>query len=363
MVKFLKEILCRTKSDNKSVKKYYLLGLLYCKESIVTLEKDIRLFGFSIYRKKLPEIARYKILANYLQQLKVNRRYIYNLSGCPSGELYIILNLFREIIKDKNEEDILFVVDKEFKYNLCKLYEPKIECLVVDNINLCFHSADYYSDEKSEIRSYFTAEHYLNQDVLINTSGEHYYYYILRDLGLRGEYSFKLPEASQSIKLKIQEYITRNNLGKFIIIAPEANTSGPLSQKFWENIIKELKGKRYQIFLNITKLENYIEGCVINKFNYEEIIELAKHSSGIIGLRSGLIEILSIIDVPKFVIYQGFPKRGCLKAMSSEKALSGFTLTKLPNVNMQNLFEYDINKMSERDLLLDFEKLESKERM
>ena len=360
MIKILKEILCKTKSDNKSVKKYYLLGLLYCKEIIATLEKEIRLFGFSIYRKKLPEIARYKVLADYLQQIKVNKRYVYNLSGCPSGELYIILNLFREIIKDKNEEDILLVVDKEFKYNLCKLYEPNIGCLVLNNINLYFYSADYYSDDRCEIRSYFTVEHYLNQDILINTSGEHYYSYILKDLGLCGVYSFRLPGTSQSIKLKIKDYIKRNNLGKFIIIAPEVNTSAPLSRDFWENIIKELKSKGYKIFLNITKLENYIEGCVIDKFSYEEIIELAKHSRGIIGLRSGLIEILSIIGVPKFIIYQRFLKRGCFKAMESENVLSGFTLTKLPNADVRNLFEYDINKISERDLLLDFEMLESK---
>lgn len=87
----------------------------------------------------------------------------------------------------------------------------------------------------------------------------------------------------------------------------------------------------------------------------EEAFYLASLSKGVIGLRSGIFELLAYIkNIPIVSIYTKFGQRGNFKEMASEKVLTGFTLTKLPNVNVNNLFEYDINKISERNLLLNF---------
>ena len=99
------------------------------------------------------------------------------------------------------------------------------------------------------------------------------------------------------------------------------------------------------------KMENYIDECYVNYFNYEELIELAKYSNGVIGLRSGLMEILSTLNIPIACIYTSFSKRGVLKAMDSSKALTGFTLKKLPGTIVDNISEFDVNNFSENDLI------------
>ena len=99
--------------------------------------------------------------------------------------------------------------------------------------------------------------------------------------------------------------------------------------------------------MNIT---NCIDGCYTNYFTYEEIMALMKYCKGIIGIRSGFLEILSTYNVPIYAIYPDIPDRGDLKFKSSKNNLSGFTLTKLPSVNSKLIKEYDLNAQTEEDL-------------
>lgn len=352
MIKKLINNLIYKKEVLDEIEKTKILGgVFYIKTHKQTLEKRIRIFGFLIYQKKLRDSLQYQALSKYLKTKNITKKFVYNFAGSPSGELYILLNLFAEISNNKKNEDIIFLVDKEFKKNLCMLYKPEIECIIVNSTLLGFYSESSYKDENYEICSLFTTKHYLEQDILINKNNEHYYEYILKDLKLKGLSEFKLPNISEEVKKKIKKYINTNKLRKFIIISPEANTCSKYSEAFWKNLCERLKEESYEIFLNIMQMQNYIEGCHINYFNYEELIELAKYSKGIIGLRSGLMEILSTLNIPIACIYTSFPQRGTLKAMDSNKGLTGFTLKKLPGTIIDNISEFDVNNYSKEELI------------
>lgn len=333
--------LFKKKYDGYTLKIKFLFGVIYYKKNILSLEKELRICGLKIYQQKISDSLIYNALYKFLKHKKHIKKNIINLAGSPSGELYIVLNLINYLFKNTKNEDILFVVDKPFKYNLCKFFKPDIECLLIKNMYLYLRMKGSYNFKDCTIYSFFTTEHYLKQDVLINNANEHYYNYILKEFNLENEKNiqFQLPETSIETKERIAAYIKKNKLEKFIIICPEANTCAKFPDDFWKTLCKDFQAQGYKIFLNIMKTENYVEDCYINYFNYEEMIELAKYSKGVVGLRSGLIEILSTIGIPITALYQPFPKRGLLQPMKSDKALSGFTLKKLPNVHENNILE------------------------
>ncbi len=350
-LKFLNICLCKIETDSNLIKYKFLNGIIYFKYNRSSLEYRIRLIGFTIYRKESNDILKYESLYKRLQKKNYLYPNVLIFNGAPSGELYIVLNLLKNIFKNISNDQFLFVVDKKFKKDLCCLYYPNINCLIDKNLNLYVSKTEEYQINNTKFYSFFSTKHYLKQDEEINKKNVHYYDYIHRELKIVNASLFKLPQISKKTSEKIKNYIEENNLKNFIIISPEANTCSKYSESFWKNLCEQLKCASYEIFLNIMKMENYVEGCYVNYFNYEELIELAKYSNGIVGLRSGLLEILSTLNIPIACIYTSFPKRGALKAMDSSKALTGFTLKKLPGIIVDNISEFDVNNYSEQELI------------
>lgn len=350
-IKILNIPICKVSFDEQTRKLKFLGGVLYIKKNYLSLEKNIRLFGFSIFRQTKTDKLKYKALYKFLDRKNLKKKQVFIFNGSPSGELYIVLNLMNKLMLNIQKNETLFVVDKNFKKNLCKLYYPEISCCLVKNLNLFIDKKDTFKYKGVNFYSIFTTSHYLQQDELINKENIHYYEYILKDLNVNNTTHFVLPKTSNQVQNKIKSYIDKKQLSNFIIVSPEANTSNSLSKNFWENLCKQLKRKNYNVFLNIMKMENYVDDCFVKFFTYEELIELVKYSKGIIGLRSGLIEILSTLNTPIHCLYTPFPKRGALKAMSSKKALQGFSLKKLPGVNNRLIKEYDTMQISEEKLL------------
>ena len=121
---------------------------------------------------------------------------------------------------------------------------------------------------------------------------------------------------------------------------------------FWQKIIDKLYDNGFDVFLNVIKLDSKY-GCAKTCFlTFEEAYYLASLSKNIVGLRSGFVEPLtSIQNVPITCYYTDFKDRGKLKAISAEKVINGFTLKKLPNVNIDNIFEYNINAVCEDEVI------------
>lgn len=359
--------------NTKEYKKINILwGLIGFKTRYSDLSLIIRIFGlelltFKFLNGKLLFQFNFKIPLFFINKDKFNANLVMNFVknnygeydsiylfyGAPSGETYIILNLLDALIKKNNSQKPLLIVDNEAKYELCRIFQPNIP------VKLCNNFPFFYSKntimhklKKCIIYTFFPAPHYLKQDVLINESNEHYYSYIIKSLDINEEQNFINVETSNKVKEKVAKFIKENSLKNFIIISPEANTC---SEGFvnWELICRQLKKAGYDIVINAKNKENYLPDTIPVFLPYEEMLELTNFASAFVGLRSGFVEILSqkTQKIPFYVIYSPFPKRGVLKAMKASKALSGFSLKKLPNVNIENVFEYNIDKITEKDLL------------
>lgn len=329
----------------------FIKGKSYYGKKIYFL--DLKFPVFFNYSKNL-DIAKYKHLFEVLKESFVDFNYdsVFCFNGAPSGELYIVLNLLNRIIELNSLKKPLLVVNKKWKYDLCKLYQPNMDCICFDKLNLFFDKVKSYKQDNCIFYSIFTTKHYLDQDILINTKKEHYYNYICSNLGIDNNNKFQLPEISNNVKSNIKSYIEKNNLNNFVIVCPEANTCNNIQKTFWIHLCDELKKLNLNVYLNITDAANMLGNCCSSRFSHEEMIELAKYAKGIIGIRSGFLEILSLCRVPIFSIYLPFDKRGVLKPMKAENVLSGFTLKNLPNVDKDNIFEFNFDDYSNDELLV-----------
>lgn len=359
------------KDCNTLVRKYKLLiGLIYIKEIFAPYKLSFRLLGIEIFSlqyfgyKYLLKCIFFKIKFGYADKLKakdllLKTKSIYKLEFddiyalfCPTGELYITLNLLQELIKKNKSQKPLIVCRKNFERNICKIFCPEIPCIVLPNSIGSIYKKSSFVIGKHKIFYYFVTEHYLKQDKLINSCGEHYYSYIIKDLGLsEDQINFKYPYITKETEKEIQNYQKVINLNNFVMIFPEAVTCSKLPKKFWIVLCDKLSQKGYDIFTNITDMRNYIPHTKAFCLNHQETLALAQKAKAIIGLRCGMLELLTQYDVPMYCIYNHLPPRPTLLPMSAENVLSGFTLKKLPNVNVNNIFEYNAENYSEDELI------------
>lgn len=350
-----------------------LFGIIYLKLIYSQFVLQIRLFGFHIFtinlNKKcsiqialkipLPFKFKNKIQANYIYEFIKNNYSesfdsIYCLNGAPSGEIYLILNMIDLILRKNNSKKPLFLVDKPFKQQLCTLLCPDIPVILnKTKIELYFNNLYSYKIKECIIYNFFPTVHYINQDILINSNKEHYFSYIKSALNIEEKPQFKDLDISDTAKQNVLSIIEENNLDKFIIICPEANTCEE-NHINWNKICEIYFDLGYKIVLNISNFKNYIPHTIPLFLPYEEMFLLTQKANALIGLRSGLIEILSQCSKTTIfhIFYTNFPKRGALKAMDAEKALNGFSLIKLPNINIENIFEYNANELANDDILI-----------
>ncbi len=159
--------------------------------------------------------------------------------------------------------------------------------------------------------------------------------------------NFSYCQFTRDIQLEqaLEDKIKDLDISNFILLAPEATSVFPVSNNFWETLFIELTKKGYDIFWNCTKK--------VPKFGKHanisivEAVMLAQKAKGIIGLRSGFLEPLSILNVPKYVIYTPYKWQN----FNTEQTLNYYTLSKYPFVDNKLLYEFDISKSSEEQIL------------
>ena len=369
--KILNGVISTVKNNNKdsdgSNKEIKILG----KTILKRVEKD-NFRKYYLGNLKIHQVSLLKIFKKrYFKYIDGDYDDVYILRA-NSGEIYLLLTyLLDSLLKKNGSKHPLFVATKKYHVDMIRMICPEIPCVYVGKLRLKLSEKPFIIDGKRFFllfnRYYFRQ---VEQNIKNNKLGEYHYFQGIMDrLGMTEEdISMRRinvsPEDEKSMLEKAKS--TGLNLEKFVFISPEAQSCEMLDEDFWFELISQIKAKGYDVFMNLTGEDFKLRNTSIYKtcrLTFAEAFALARLSKKIVSLRSGLTEFLIQTGVPMDVLYTKFVKRHLFNDMDAEHIMSGFTLTKLPNVNMQNLFEYDINKISERDLLLDFEKLESKERM
>ena len=106
------------------------------------------------------------------------------------------------------------------------------------------------------------------------------------------------------------------SLDRTILIAPYSNTLGCIPDGVCSELVKCLKKKGYSVCTNIAGEEKPIEGTIGLFLPYDVVLDFTNKCAGVIGMRSGLFDVISSSDTKMVVYYvKDFERYFSLKQM------------------------------------------------
>lgn len=261
-----------------------------------------------------------------------------------SGEAYCFLAyLAKACLKKDNSKKPLFVATKGYHEDIIELLFPKAHNVFYNmylkepRLGLIGDCIEY---KGRKIRQLFSQRHF--NLVNSNLGQIHYFDAMLQTLGLdRKEVSKPVPKVAKSLVNQVTKKVENLglNLDKFVILAPEALTTGLMPNSFWHSLVKELYNQGYDVFLNVTQATDL--KCKRCDLSYKEIFALSTLSKGVISLKSGLSEFLLPSGAKNIVLAKKFHWSPTLTA---EQCLNAYSIMKLPFVDPENVFELNTEK-------------------
>ncbi len=278
---------------------------------------------------------------------------IYYIS-CGTGEGYILANHFNDIIKNNHSKEPFVIVRNKALFSVFNIFNPNLTkkiFMLNDDLEFRKFCKNKYKYKKKFIYIFFPTKHFFIQDkVLLNNKNmiNHFYLYLRNLLKLNKLTDIKINNYDETTS------ITTKSLSNLILFAPEANACKMYNPEFYFKLEKLLTAQGYTIIWNITKNNTIYEPKKIFELTHEQIINIVTNAKAVIGLRSGLFDILSTIkNTQLHVLYTDFHDKGINNGCyySSKMALQAFTLKEMPCVNKKNIFEYDTNAISETAII------------
>lgn len=324
------------------------LNLFKSKVDMFMHSQKIYFLNIPIVKKNILAKQQKKFIENCMKTYP-DYDYYYTI-GCNCGELFLALCHFNEIYSKYNSVKPVFIFDKKRLGSVYELFQDKIKIPYViheDCSSLFLNTITNYNN-KTFVNifnfEYFTET--VGQSVKNNNG---HYYNILKN-HLRLEKKPILPELQcNNSKIRfISKYLEDN----FVIVAPIASSFETLSLSFWEDLCKRLKAKGYNIFLNIENRDYYIKDTFSMFLSIKELAELAQYSKAIIGLRSGLLEILSITSGKQTISIYDSVDYGKFK-ITPQQMLAGFGLKSLPAINKEKIKEFCRDEYLHEELAYD----------
>lgn len=313
---FLKIPVFKIKKNRISTKKYFC-GIQY--KIIKKTANDFALEFVNLFKKKYPNNS-HKIIQVILNNL---------------GEALI----YAKTIKKWYKDGALIVCTQKGQLDIFKMYAPNYNCVLLDekdNIHLT----------QSIIENNILYEPLLTNIKLIELNNSKQHFWKTWENYLKTDFSslnYTPAKITNNAKKKSLEKLKNLNINqnKFFLLIKNTTSIEPLADDFWNSIENSLKKNGYDVLYN-----NHL-------FTIEEIYNIATISKGIISLRSGIIDILSEIDTPKYIIYNHNNIHGDLYPM--------YKLKEFPWVNHDTLYEYnaiyeDVKKINEK-LLQDIQRI------
>ena len=167
-----------------------------------------------------------------------------------------------------------------------------------------------------------------------NNSEKRHYTEIIQDFNNVYNFTYKkMNDISEHEKLELYNKIDFLEKKNFIFLINDVNWITNLSENFWKNLINKIHIAGFDIFINTPE------------YTIPEAVYIASQSKAIIGLRCGFSEILSSLNIPKHIIYTA------CKWHNIKNLRTYFSLEKYPFVNKSTLNEYELDNLTEEELL------------
>lgn len=289
---------------------------------------------------------------NILAQLDEVYDDIYIYRMVTIGDAYFFSLMFKNLIKKKCSKKPVIVALNQNSAEIFRIFSSDVVCKTV-NFNKRLALEIFYNDIENNGFEYRGKRFfsYINKGLIYNihsdirnciknNDGNFSFIHHLQKYYALFNSNVSYPSISAVTRQNVLAFIRSSglNINKFIFLSPFASSNCSYDKSFWKSLCNKLKAKGYDIFLNSSVNKLGLDDCVCTLLGLEETYYLATLSKGIIALRSGLNDFLSTVDVPQHILYTKFR---CDVVSSAEENIKQFSLKYLPEVNTDNLFEYD----------------------
>lgn len=156
----------------------------------------------------------------------------------------------------------------------------------------------------------------------------------------------RYPSLAKNIALNAEEQMRYLNIKKpYIFITNESTSNENFNDEFYCQLTKSLRSQGYDVLFNstfLTDANKYGHTC---KSTLAEAIYFAQQAHCVIGLRSGLLDVLTPYSKHVIALYTDFKPRHPLPKLDAARVHAAFTLKKLPHVDHVKIDEIVIFDM------------------
>ena len=219
------------------------------------------------------------LLDGYITQTKGNEKYVVTIIGMGAVKVAKLLGIQNTMLLTQTETDDLLLfyrfIGRDFCPNLTVLHYSPImfHTSVLDQL-AGYNGLDFMTMYQATVFP-----------------------------GVSWTHAKKLPvTASQE---KIDEYFDEKGLvpEKTILLFPNANTIEPLEIDLWETLARKLREDGYMVCTNVEKGGHPIPGTEAIFVPYADIIPFSERCACLIGLRSGIFDMLADSSCRKIILY------------------------------------------------------------
>lgn len=305
-----------------------------------------------------------KILSRYIMDVismkdKKNNQELINIIAFfdRTGETYLNCLHIREYIKEHGITSWYIITPFQYLIELIKIFNHNVEIIKVPQIfyQLHFFCKSVITFNDINVHQVLFHNHFLDFEKKIR-AGEDVYFYgeILKRLNIKKINEITPIVFSDNVKDNAENKLHILGLqGKeFMIIAPEAQSNGTLTDLFWQNLSLHFLEKGIEVLFNVTKNTATNQYGKTSYFTLSEAMYIASKSKLIVGIRSGFMDLISYSGVPICCIYYPFSYRCAgLPYLSANNVMKSYSLKKLPLVCKDRIEEIDGELLSEDDIL------------
>ena len=246
--------------------------------------------------------------------------------------MYCFLSLIlKDFLKKNNIQHPLFLFTNKYHRNLFSLFVPEIQSVFVDKHYFWEYGGEflingirsrylfplsYFQWVENEIRE--------KRSLFVDCMRRHF------DVTSKPITPLQV-HISEYLEQSVLEKLSAEGLEncKYVFLSTRANSCVSIPQEFWQDLIDYLNSWGLKVVLN-TKDESLKGNCCYIPLATDEALVAARGAQFIIGLRSGLMDLLLQAKRPMHIIYTGFPQRTHSLPLSDIEVLYGFDLEKVP---------------------------------
>ena len=335
---------------------YRLLGIKFASANFYCGYMKFKIFGFikistKLFTKQLLLPILYKYVKENITEQKSDIILLLN----RSGETFLFSFYIQNYIIQNSINRPVFISPFAYLGEIINMTDFKNCFLKIPNVFMELHFFNINNISYKNVKYYeiLNHSHFVELEKAVQNGQKRYFYNeILNRLNqTKNNAKELLLEKSKidSAKIKFSKLNIRN---KYIYIAPAAKSNSSHSIEFWQKLELQLFNLGYDIIWNTLPEghdNSYNKYC---NFTLQEAAYIASLADYVIGVRSGLLDILSYFNSNIFCTYFPFFNRGKdLPKMSADKVIETFTLKNLPFVNPDKIVEFNGEELDENEIL------------